>query len=158
MAIYDRATVIDAPLSEVWAFHSTLDGLRALTPGLAGMEIGAVRYPDGDHDPDELLAGTEIEMRVRPLGILPGEEWTSEITERTRGEGEARFRDVMHDGPFERWEHTHRFLAVDDRTVVYDRLSFALPRPFGFLTPAVRMGIAALFAYRHARTRSLLGR
>ena len=32
MPTYRRTTRIAAPIDEVWAFHSTIDGLVALTP------------------------------------------------------------------------------------------------------------------------------
>lgn len=157
MPTFQRTTVVDAPLDEVWAFHSTIDGLRALTPSWSGLVIESVVGPDGTRGPESLTVGTGIEMQVSPLGILPGPGFTSEITRRERDDGEAVFRDTMVGGPFETWEHTHRFLAVGERTVVEDRLEFALPSSVALFTPFVHVGLAGLFAYRHRRTRSLLG-
>ncbi|AKH96600.1 SRPBCC family protein [Halanaeroarchaeum sulfurireducens] len=156
MPTYYRSTVVDAPLDDVWAFHADVDGLRALTPSWSGLEIESVTGPDGERDPETLEVGTDIEMRVRPLGLLPGPAWTSRITRRERTEGEAVFRDTMIGGPLETWEHAHRFRALDGRTLISDRLDFALPPAYEGATPAVRAGLAALFAYRHHRTRTLL--
>lgn len=156
MPTFRRCTVVDASLDAVWAFHSRIDGLRALTPSWSGLEIVSVTGPDGTENPETLDVGADIEMRVRPLGRLPGPEWTSRITRRERDGDRAVFRDVMLDGPFETWEHTHRFLRSDGQTVVVDSLEYELPRRFRPLTPAVHAGLLALFAYRHARTRSLL--
>lgn len=157
MPTFQRTTVVDAALDDVWAFHSTIDGLRAVTPSWSGLSIDSVVGPDGVQGPETLEVGTSIEMRVRPLGILPGPGWTSEITRRDRDDDRARFRDVMIDGPFETWEHTHHFLAVEDRTVIYDRLEYGLPSFLEPLEPIMHVGFRILFAYRHARTRSLLG-
>lgn len=154
---FQRTTVVDAPLDDVWAFHSTIDGLRAVTPSWSGLSIDSVVGPDGDQDPETLEVGTSIEMWVRPLGTLPGPGWTSEITRRDRDDHSARFRDVMVDGPFETWEHTHHFLAVENRTVIYDHIEFCLPPPLKPLEPIMDAGLRILFAYRHFRTRSLLG-
>lgn len=156
MPTFRRTTVVDAPLEDVWTFHSTIDGLRALTPSWSGLVIDSIVGPDGTPDPATLAVGTTIEMRVHPLGVLPGPRWTSEITRRERDDDEAVFVDTMIGGPFETWEHTHRFLAAGAETVVDDRLEYALPRSTALLTPGVHAGIAGLFAYRHARTRSLL--
>lgn len=158
MPTYRRTTRIDAPLADVWAFHSRIDGLRALTPAVSGLEIRSVTGPDGTPDPESLEVGTEIEMRVRPLGRLPGPEWTSEITRRDRNDDEAVFQDTMRDGPFETWEHTHRFLADEAGTVIVDSLEYALPSPWSALHPVVHVGMTGLFVYRHRRTHSLLDR
>lgn len=156
MATYRRATVVDASIDAVWAFHSGIDGLRALTPSWSGLEIESVTGPDGTVNPEMLEVGTDIEMRVRPLGRLPGPDWTSRITRRERDGDRAVFRDTMLDGPFDQWEHTHRFLAVEGTTVVYDELAYELPRPARVATPVVHAALAALFAYRHHRTRAIL--
>lgn len=62
MATYRRETRIEAPFEEVWTFHSTTDGLEALTPEFMNLEVGGVTGPDGDPDPDELDAGARIEL------------------------------------------------------------------------------------------------
>ncbi|ESS07839.1 MAG: hypothetical protein A07HN63_02343, partial [uncultured archaeon A07HN63] len=88
MATYRRRTRIRAPLDDVWAFHAQIDGLEALTPGWMGLSVRGVRGPDGDSDPDELVAGSEIDMASQPFG--PGcrtSEWRSRIVERDRDEG-----------------------------------------------------------------------
>ncbi|MGM0398101.1 MAG: SRPBCC family protein [Halobacteriota archaeon] len=156
MPTFQRTTVVDAPLEAVWAFHSTIDGLRALTPPSSGLEIDSIVGPDGTRNPETLTVGTTIEMRVRPLGVLPGPGWTSEITLRERDDDRAVFRDTMDGGPFETWEHTHRFVSVDEQTLIYDDLEFALAPSLALFTPFVYLGLAGLFTYRHARTRSIL--
>lgn len=156
MLRFRRATLVDASLEAVWAFHSSIDGLRALTPAVSGLEIGAVTGPDGTESPDPLVVGTEIEMRVRPLGVVPGPGWTSRIAEREREDGSAHFTDVVIDGPLDRWEHTHRFVAVEEGTIVIDALELALPPRLRALAPLVRTALWALFVHRHRRTRTLL--
>jgi ligand-binding SRPBCC domain-containing protein len=158
MATYRRRTRVDAPLESVWDFHSRVSGLEALTPDWLHLRIEAVRGPDGEADPEILEAGSRIEASVRPFGVGPRQGWTSLITEREREAGAAFFRDEMTDGPFRRWEHTHRFFADCDQTVVDDRIEYALP--LGPLSPAVspiaRVGLEPMFRFRHRRTRALL--
>lgn len=156
MTSYRRQTRVRAPLSEVWRFHSTVDGLVALTPGWMNLRVETVLGPDGEPDPEALGAGTEVRLSMRPLGVGPRQRWTSRILERERRDGEARFRDEMVEGPFPHWIHTHRFVADGDATLVTDLVEYELPlvpRPLSALGWPL---FEPLFAYRHRRTRQLL--
>jgi ligand-binding SRPBCC domain-containing protein len=158
MPTYERSVRVEAPFGEVWDFHSTEEGLVALTPGWMNIRIDAVRGPDGEPDPDVLEAGSVVESSVRPFGVGPRQAWVSDIVAREHEDGSAYFRDVMSDGPFREWTHTHMFYADDGATVVRDRVEYALP--FGALGDAVgplaRVGLEPMFRYRHRRTRELL--
>lgn len=158
MAVYQRRIRVAASLDDVWEFHSRVTGLEALTPDWMNLRVEDVRGPEGDPDPDVLYAGSRIRASVRPFGVGPRQRWTSVITEREREDGAAYFRDEMEDGPFREWEHTHRFFADGDETVVDDRVSYALP--FGGVGEALarlaRVGLDPMFRYRHRRTRELL--
>jgi ligand-binding SRPBCC domain-containing protein len=158
MATYTRETRVRAPLEDVWAFHSTLDGLEALTPDFMHLEVRSVTGPDGELNPDELLAGTSVDLSMQPFGVGPRRTWTTRITDREADENAARFRDVMEDGPFPRWVHTHRFGADGNATVVSDHVEYELPggtvgravSPFGWL------GFEPMFLARHRKTKELL--
>lgn len=158
MPTYERSVRVHAPFDEVWEFHSTEDGLVALTPGWMNIRIDEARGPDGERDPDVLEAGAVVESSVRPFDIGPRQEWISEIVARDRSDGSAYFRDVMSDGPFAEWEHTHMFYADDGGTIVRDRVEYELP--FGGLGRAVGplavVGLDPMFRYRHRKTRELL--
>ncbi|MFB6101994.1 MAG: SRPBCC family protein [Haloplanus sp.] len=158
MAVYQRRMRVAAPLDEVWDFHSRVRGLEALTPDWMHLRVESVRGPDGDPDPGILEAGSRIHASIRPFGIAPRQRWTSIITEREREGSTAYFRDEMEGGPFRRWEHTHRFFADGDETVVDDRVAYALPLGSvgEALAPLARVGLAPMFRYRHRRTRALL--
>ncbi|MFB6195489.1 MAG: SRPBCC family protein [Haloplanus sp.] len=158
MAVYQRRTRVDASLDAVWEFHSRASGLEALTPDWLDLRIESVRGPEGDPDPEILTAGSRIRASVCPFGVGPRQEWTSVITERERDDGTAYFRDEMEDGPFREWEHTHRFFADGEETVVDDRVVYALPfGPVGdALAPLARLGLDPMFRFRHRRTRALL--
>jgi ligand-binding SRPBCC domain-containing protein len=161
MATYSRETRVDAPLDEVWAFHSRISGLEDLTPGFLDLRVERIVGPDGEVLPEDavLETGTRIESTVRPLGIGPRQGWTSVIVEREAGEGSAHFVDTMEDGPFPEWRHTHRFFGDGGETVVSDRVEYRLP---GGEVGAVAarfgaIGFEPMFRYRHRRTRELLG-
>ncbi|MFB6299707.1 MAG: SRPBCC family protein [Halobacteriales archaeon] len=157
MATYEREVWVDAPLTDVWEFHSSVDGLVALTPDWMGLEIISVTGPDGAPDPDVLETGSCISMRMQPLGIGPQNSWTSEITSRESHDDEAVFTDEMTDGPFRTWRHTHRFQAIDGGTLITDHVEYELPLgPLSGLSGAVSVFFEPMFRYRHRRTRSIL--
>lgn len=155
MSTYQRSTRVAAPLSEVWEFHSRISGLEALTPGWMNLRVEDVRGPDGGSDPEILEAGTTVRLSVRPFGVGPRQRWLTRIVRREEREGEALFQDVMDEGPFERWRHTHRFFAEGDGTVVHDRIEYELPvgRVGTLLDPMALVGFEPMFRYRHRRTR-----
>ncbi|MCU4925196.1 SRPBCC family protein [Halobacteria archaeon AArc-dxtr1] len=160
MPIYERRTRVRAPLDDVWAFHSQVDGLEALTPGWLGLRVDAVRGPDGTEEPPILESGSEIDLSVAPAGIGPRTQFRSVITGRDRNDANAWFRDEMVDGPFDYWNHTHTFRADGADTIVHDHVEYELP--FGVLGSALgplgRVGMAPMFRHRHRRTRALLER
>ncbi|SEA36614.1 Ligand-binding SRPBCC domain-containing protein [Haloplanus vescus] len=158
MAVYQRRTRVAAPLDEVWDFHSRVSGLEALTPDWLNLRVESVTGPDGDPDPEILEAGARIDASVRPFDIGPRQRWTSIITARERDDGTAYFRDRMEGGPFREWEHTHRFFADGDETIVDDRVAYALPLgPLdGAIAPLAKLGLDPMFRYRHRQTRERL--
>ncbi|RLM57606.1 cyclase [Halobellus sp. Atlit-31R] len=158
MATYSRCTRVSAPLSEVWDFHSRVSGLEALTPEWMNLRIESVTGPDGDADPEILEAGSEIEMSMQPFGVGPRQRWTSVIVEREASEDRATFRDEMRGGPFQKWVHTHRFVADGDETIVDDEVEYQLPG--GGLgrtaSPLAVVGFEPMFRGRHRTTKALL--
>ena len=158
MATYERSVRVFAPFEEVWEFHSTEKGLVDLTPEWMNLRVESARGPDGEPDPDVLEAGSVLRSSVRPFGVGPRQEWVSEITERDHQGGSAYFRDVMTDGPFDEWEHTHLFYADGNSTRITDHVEYEFP--FGPLGRAVApfsvVGFEPMFRYRHKRTRELL--
>lgn len=183
MERFERETRVAAPFERVWAFHSTIDGLRRVTPGWLDLRVEEVRLPaaadvdrgggdrdgaaaDVDRGGDDrdgadatvdgtLVAGALVTLSVRPFGVGPRRRFVSAITAREEGEASAFFRDEMRQGPLREWRHTHRFDAVDGGTLLRDRVEFETP--FGqAVDAAAKLGVAAFFAYRHRRTKRLL--
>jgi len=157
MGNYRRRSRIRAPLEDVWAFHSTTDGLEALTPDWMGLTVSSVRGPDGEPDPEELIEGTEISMRSKPFGLFPESRWISRITDRREGEGYRMFRDDMLGGPFDLWIHTHEMYGDGNETVLIDTVEYELPSPLGGrVDPAAVVGFEPMFRYRHRKTKEIL--
>ena len=158
MQTYERSVRVAAPFEEVWDFHSTEKGLVALTPGFMNIEIEDVRGPDGEANPDVLEAGSVVESSIRPFDVGPRQTWVSDIVARGRSSGAGYFRDVMLEGPFPEWTHTHMFYADDGETIVRDKVEYELPlgavgRTFG---PLGVVGLDPMVRYRHRKTKELL--
>ena len=158
MATYERSVRVAAPFERVWDFHSTVDGLEALTPGWMGLRVEGVTGPDGEADPEVLDEGSEIRLSTALAGVGPRQRWTSEIVGRERFDGAGYFRDEMREGPFPEWVHTHLFYRDGDATLVRDRVRYELPggalgRRLG---PLAVVAFEPMFRHRHRRTRELL--
>lgn len=153
MAVFEHSFVVDATLDRVRELHASGAGLRKLTPSVADLRVEAVRGGDPDAP---LPEGAEIDVSTR--GPLPGtrRRWTSAVTRAERDADAALFVDAMRDGPFPRWEHVHRFEAVEGGTRVVDRIEYRLPSPAGPASPLAAVGLEPLFRYRERRTRQLL--
>jgi ligand-binding SRPBCC domain-containing protein len=157
MAVYERSTFVRAPLDEVWQFHTSVDGLVAVTPAWFGLTVESVVGSDAEADVDRLDEGTEVSIAIRPFGLGPRSSWTSRITHVEYGTDAAVFRDEMVDGPFPRWRHTHRFTEAPGGTRLTDRVEYELPLgPATGLSALGWPGFEAVFAARHRRTKQLL--
>lgn len=156
--IFRRRTRVRALFSDVWEFHSTAGGLEALTPAPLNLQVESITGPGGEPNPEILEAGSTLELSIQPLGIGPRQRWVSLIETRSEHDGSASFRDVMTEGPFPEWTHTHSFFADAGETIVDDRVEYRLPggRTGALLSPLAWPGFEAMFRYRHRRTKSLL--
>lgn len=144
---FERSSCIEAPASELRAWHFEEGAFARLTPP---WEKATVIETPG--------ALTDGAIAVIEVGIGPiRQRWVAEheITE----EG---FIDRQVEGPFAKWEHHHRFLPIDDSSsLLVDRIEYRLP--FGFLGnffggPFVRMKLDRMFRYRHEVTREAFGK
>lgn len=157
MAVYERSSVVHAPLEAVWTFQSAVDGLVAVTPSWFDLRVEAVVGPDGEADPDALVEGSEVSLSMRPLGFGPRQSWTSRITHHERTDSRAVFRDEMVDGPFPRWLHSHQFTETSAGTRLTDRVEYELPLgPARGLSWLAWPGFEGVFTFRHRRTKRLL--
>ena len=156
MSTYQRHVWVDAPLDDVWEFHSRIDGLEALTPDWMNLRVERVYGADGRRDPEFLELGAEIHMSLRPFGVGPRQSWVSHVTKREYDEDHAVFADEMEDGPFPSWTHTHRFYAEGGGTVVWDAVEYELPLVGGALGPLGRVGFEPMFRERHRRAKRIL--
>ncbi|MFP4633188.1 MAG: SRPBCC family protein [Halobacteriales archaeon] len=151
---------VDAPIERVWTFHSSVEGLEALTPGIMGLEVREVRDAGGRRiqRSEELDVGYTIDMRLSPLGLWPSVDWTARITGKQENRGSAWFEDEMVEGPFESWRHRHVFTSEGGGTRIRDEVEYELPRWFflGRGSSLVEPQMKLVFRGRHRLLRRML--
>lgn len=136
-----RRTSIDVSTDRVQAWHRSAGALlRLLPPWEPVRVVGAPGPPE---------PGSRVELRVgRPPFSL---RWVAEHRALEEGRG---FADVQLRGPFDRWEHEHRFTPREGgrETLLEDRVRFRLPGgPLAnrLLEGSVRGRLERGFRYRH---------
>jgi uncharacterized protein YbjT (DUF2867 family)/ligand-binding SRPBCC domain-containing protein len=141
--------LIPRPIDEVFDFFSRPRNLQRLTPSSMGFEFLT--------DDTEMRTGLEIAYRIRPLfGIPIG--WLTRITEFDAPTG---FRDVQLRGPYRRWEHVHRFEAIEGGTLVHDDVEYDVPGgPVGDALNhfVIRNELRWIFLYRSWAVRAALSK
>ncbi|WP_330631273.1 SRPBCC family protein [Halocatena halophila] len=152
MSAIDRQCRVRVPIAAVWALYASIDGLRALTPSVFGLQIETIQSPVGT-SPDDLPAGSEITLSFRPFLVGPRIRVATTITERQHTDTTAWFVDSMDSGLFERWEHYHLCYGDGESTIVRDRIAYRLSDRVAWLDPFVRAMIGVGLRYRHWRTR-----
>jgi uncharacterized protein (TIGR01777 family) len=143
MAEFRRQVRVPVPVSQLFAWHERPGAFLRLSPPWDRPEV--VSHVGGIRD------GARVELRVH-AGPIPT-TWRLEHRDYIANQ---QFRDVLLEGPFSSWVHTHSFAADGDQaSVLDDHIVYELP--LGALGAAVGGGFASdtlarVFAYRHAVT------
>ncbi|HLK05195.1 MAG TPA: SRPBCC family protein [Candidatus Acidoferrum sp.] len=133
-----------ASAERVYRFHALPDALERLQPPWESARV--VSRTGGIEQPGSRVT---LAVRVGPFSMT----W---IAEHTACEPGKMFRDSMVSGPFPRWEHTHLFLPVDEKSSeLEDRVEYDLP--LGWLGALfagwyIRRRLNRMFAWRHRVT------
>jgi ligand-binding SRPBCC domain-containing protein len=138
--------VVPVDVEEAFAFFADARNLEAITPDWLRFRIVEA--------PRTLVRGSLLRYRLRLFGVPI--RWRTEIVE---WRPPSCFTDVQIDGPYRRWEHTHRLRSVAGGTEIHDRVVYRLPyEPLaGLLAPVtVRPWLAAIFDYRARQTEARL--
>lgn len=142
MPTFARAVVVDAPVSDVFAFHERDDALALLTPAFPPVTVLART--------GGIAVGARVELRVGGLF-----KW---VALHTAYERDRLFVDEQVDGPFASWVHRHEFEDLNGRTRLTDRVMFRLPGgSFADAVAgwAVSLGLRQMFRHRHAVTKRI---
>ena len=143
MATFTRRTHVPASAEEVFRWHARPGALERLTPPWTRLEV--IERTGG------IESGARAMLRI-PLGPTQV-RWVAEHRDYIEG---RQFRDVQVEGPFARWEHTHRFDPDGpDSSFLEDHINYEMPLGLpGALIggPFVHAMLERTFTYRHRIT------
>ncbi|MFB6199185.1 MAG: SRPBCC family protein [Halobacteriaceae archaeon] len=159
MTEHERTTRIAAPLETVWSFHLRPQNLLAVTPRWLNLQVNDVDHPGMNHDQARLREGSIITLSARPFDVGTRREISVRVTSCRKDDHGATLVDELVEGPIPRWRHVHRFVADDSETILTDRIRVDPPDTAfdDVIGPMTRAGLGLALAYRHFRTRKLLG-
>jgi uncharacterized protein (TIGR01777 family) len=139
--LFQKRSIIPAPVDEVFAWHERPGALERLSPPWDTPRV--IRHTGG------IRPGTEVTLKMK-AGPIP-------YTWQARHEDyqpNRFFSDIQIRGPFAVWRHSHRFSPEADASTVYeDTIEYALPFPgrwFGFTDRIIQQKLNHIFRYRHA--------
>lgn len=140
MPTFRYRTRIEAAAKAVFDWHTQPGALERLTPPWQTVDV--VERTGG------IESGARVVLLVRVGPVR--QRWVAEHRDYIEG---CQFRDVQIEGPFARWEHTHR-VEPDGPTACYleDHIEYELPlAPIGRLVAGelIRAELERMFRYRH---------
>ena len=131
---------IPISIDEAWAFFSSPDNLKEITPPKMKFNITS-------KSSDVMYSGMLVTYIVSPLlGIKM--RWCTEIS---HVEDKVYFVDQQKFGPYNMWHHQHHFEQVDGGVMMRDIVNYGVP--FGVLgqmanTLFVKSQLKEIFEYR----------
>ena len=146
MPTFEYAFTVGAPRPYVTAFHQDTRTLSRLSPPPIFIQL---------HHFEPLAENAEASFTMW-FGPVPV-RWRAVHTE----VGPEGFTDTQLSGPLRRWQHTHRFTAIDEgHTLVEERIRYEHAAGLrGLFTRLLfnRPALTLLFSYRRFVTRRALG-
>ena len=111
---YKTIQVINKPIKEVFSFFENPENLEKITPTNLGFKIKTPR-------PLVMQEGATFEYTIN-LGLIKF-PWKTIIT---LYDPPNVFKDIQAFGTYKKWEHTHEFIEVGDKTKVIDIVKYDL--------------------------------
>ncbi len=149
--IFEYASNLKADPRKVFEFHLQPKNISRVNPWW----IRVVSL----QSPEPIVAGAQIRLNVRPMGLPQTWEVTVQEVEDFSGTpGRAHILDVAQRGPFPFWRHLHEFWAAPDGTTgLVDRVEFLPPGGLVgvLLLPLIRKVFTEMFRARHEATRKI---
>ncbi|MFM8953163.1 MAG: SRPBCC family protein [Planctomycetaceae bacterium] len=147
MPVFDYRFTVAAPLAAVRDFHRDTSALKRLTPPPTFVQLHAI----------EPLGEGSVSRFTLWVGPLPL-RWKAVH----RGVTDRGFTDVQAEGPAAKWEHTHSFVPLDDRTTeIREHIEYEHKGGFwGVVTRILfsKPNLTLMFTYRRLVTRWFLRR
>lgn len=147
MPIFEYEFLVEASLEAVRDFHHDTSALKTLTPPPTIVQLHNI----------EPLAEGSVSTFTLWVGPLPL-RWKAVH----RDVSEQGFTDVQAEGPAKKWEHTHTFTAIDNRTTrINEHVEYEHKSGFpGLLTRLLfaKPNLLVMFGYRKWATRRTLSK
>ena len=143
MFVLRTEQLFPVPRTKAFSFFEDPRNLFAITPDW--LDFRMLR-PAGSL---EVLEGAEFDYHIRWFGIKMS--WKSRIINYRPPEV---FTDIQIQGPYVRWEHTHRFESVPAGTFMTDEVQYTVPfSRIGELCHnlVIRSQLLDIFCYRAAK-------
>jgi ligand-binding SRPBCC domain-containing protein len=147
MPVFDCAMIFSQPIEDLFDYFCRPANLITLSPPDLHMQLIA--------GPERIERGSRITLKGRRWGLSQ-----TIVSEIQAFEPNVRFVDVMVQGPFRKWEHTHGFVEVDGGTRVTDRIEYEPPGGLLGLaatTSRIARDLESLFAFRVKKLEELKG-
>jgi ligand-binding SRPBCC domain-containing protein len=147
-SVFQRSVLLDAPVTEVYAFHENPRNITKISP--ASLRINSIECSVPAH------AGDEFRLSVSQFGIAL--EWVGVWEAAVPG---SHLVDGARKSPFRHWRHHHLFQAEGNKTIMTDRVEYALPGGvLGLLLDLTMMPIVffLMFIARHRATKAFFAK
>lgn len=118
--ILERKTSVNADIQHVWQFFSNPRNLTVITPSSMKFTIISEGLSD------EIYTDMFIKYKVSPLLNIPM-KWVTKIMDVNKP---VFFADEQESGPYAYWRHEHSFTADENKTIMIDKVMYALPLGF----------------------------
>ncbi len=149
--VFEYASNLKADPREVFEFHLQPKNISRVNPWW--IRVLSLQSPE------QIVAGAQIRLKVRSMGLPQTWEVTVQEVENFSGTpARAHILDVAQRGPFPFWRHLHQFWAAPDGTTgLVDRVEFLPPGGFAgvLLLPLIRKVFTEMFRARHEATRKI---
>ncbi|NUS71904.1 MAG: TIGR01777 family protein [Corynebacteriales bacterium] len=133
MPVFNYESVVNAPLSSVFAWHRRPGAIQRLIPPWAPARV--------QREAHNLEVGERARVSVGPIPI---ESVHTALTE--PHEGQASFVDELRKGPIKQWRHHHEFTEQPEGTLVRDTVKWSAP----WIPDAlIKKQLTRMFTYRH---------
>jgi len=140
-------STIETSIEKLFTFHTDTNNLPKITPPWIKVSIVDLTLP--------LKEGSEISLDIKQYGLT--NRWIMQID---KMESFSSICDLALKSPFKNFYHERKFEEVDDNhSKLIDLITLELPLyPLSMVAvPFIKYDMDRMFAYRHEKTREILG-
>jgi hypothetical protein len=136
---YTVSQFVPDKIENVFDFFSAAKNLEEITPDFLNFKVKNMSSPEIEKD-------TIINYKLKIHGVPAN--WQTQITEWVPLK---MFVDNQNKGPYTLWHHTHKFTALENGTLIEDRIKYKVPgHLIGLLALGafIRKDVSQIFQYR----------